>query len=211
MSRAPSLGWPNRISIARALLVAPFVVCMLNLDDPQRPWVRHVAVVIFSLMAASDWLDGWLARRLGDVSPLGAFLDPLGDKLLITSAVILLAAIGVTDHAAPGERLRLPSWVVVSAISKDLGVLLGVGIVRLATGRTVIAVRRLGKWCTTVQFVMALSMLLWPDLPAALRGLPRVLWWAAGVLAAASLFDYLRNGYRLAFAAAPTTRGASHE
>ncbi len=211
MSRAPSLGWPNRISIARALLVAPFVVCMLNLDDPQRPWVRHVAVVIFALMAASDWLDGWLARRLGDVSPLGAFLDPLGDKLLITAAVILLATAGVTDHAAQGARLRLPSWVVVSAISKDLSVLLGVGIIRMATGRTAISVRRLGKWCTTVQFVMSLSMLLWPDLPPALRGAPRVLWWTAGVLAAASLLDYLQSGYRLAFAAAPTTKGASHE
>ena len=95
MGRTRHLGWPNRITLGRMLLVGPFVVCLLNMDEPGRNWLRWAAVGIFAAMAVSDLLDGYLARRLHDESPLGKFLDPLADKLLITAAVLILGILGV--------------------------------------------------------------------------------------------------------------------
>ena len=82
------LSWPTRISITRILLIVPFVTCMLHINDseltPQtQTLLRYVATAIYCLMALSDALDGYLARRLRQVTQLGAFLDPLADKLLI--------------------------------------------------------------------------------------------------------------------------------
>jgi CDP-diacylglycerol--glycerol-3-phosphate 3-phosphatidyltransferase len=203
MSRSNISPWPNRVSIARALLVVPFVMCLLNLDRVEGPWLRYLALGVFGVLALSDALDGYLARRLQAVSTLGKFLDPLGDKLLILSAVVVLGVVGVP--AGPrhdAERLFIPNWVVVVTISKDLGVLLGFVLVYFVTGRLYTEVRRLGKWCTTFQLLMVLSVLVWPDLPAALHPLPAALWWSATVLAAAALLDYVRLGYRFIAATA---------
>lgn len=115
------LGWPNRITLARLLLVGPFAVCMLNLDDQGKTWLRWLTIGIFVVMALSDLLDGYLARRLHDESPLGRFLDPLADKLLITSAVLILGAVGIQNP--PGDTTEpwlLPNWVVIAAIARDL-------------------------------------------------------------------------------------------
>lgn len=196
------LGWPNRISIGRVLCVAPFVVILLKLHEPGHGTLRWVAIGLFAVMAASDWLDGYLARRLHDTSPLGAFLDPLADKLLITVAVIILAVRGIVDDTDPTNlrRLYLPDWVAVSAIGKDLVVCIGFAILRLSTGRIHIHPRRLGKWCTTVQLLTVLSMLVWPSLPPQLDRLPEGLWIAATILAALAALDYIRLGSRLAAA-----------
>lgn len=203
MSSQFRLGWPNRISIGRVLFVAPFVICLLNLNQPGQTWLRWLAIGLFAVMAASDGLDGWLARRLRQESLLGAFLDPLADKLLVTATVIILAIRGVLDESDP-ENLRtlyLPNWVAVTAIGKDLVVCIGFGILRLTTGRLHIRPRRLGKWCTTVQLLMVLSMLLWPSLPETMRGLPEILWITATILAVAAALDYVRIGSR--FLSAP--------
>lgn len=199
------LGWPNRISIGRVLCVAPFVVILLKLHEPGHDMLRWIAIGLFAVMAASDWLDGYLARRLNDTSPLGAFLDPLADKLLITAAVIILAVRGIVDDTDPTnpQRLYLPDWVAVAAIGKDLVVCIGFAILRLSTGRIHIHPRRLGKWCTTVQLLTVLSMLVWPSLPAQLDRLPEGLWIAATILAALAALDYIRLGSRLAASGNP--------
>lgn len=200
MAAPVRLGWPNRISIGRVLCVAPFVVILLKLHEPGHGTLRWFAVGLFAIMAASDWLDGYLARRLHDTSPLGAFLDPLADKLLIFVAVIILAVRGIADDTDPEalRRLRLPEWVAVAAIGKDLIVCIGFAILRLSTGKIHIHPRRLGKWCTTVQLLTVLSMLVWPDLPPRLDRLPELLWIAATILAATAALDYIRLGSRLA-------------
>jgi len=74
------LNWPNRITIGRIVLVAPMVICMLNLNATWPGW-RYLALGLFSLMAISDALDGFLARRLKEETQLGRFLDPVADKL----------------------------------------------------------------------------------------------------------------------------------
>jgi CDP-diacylglycerol--glycerol-3-phosphate 3-phosphatidyltransferase len=204
------LGWPNRITIIRMLLIGPFVVCLLELDTPDRTWLRWLAIGFFGAMALSDVLDGYLARRLHSESPLGRFLDPLADKLLITTAVIILCTVGVreTSDIDTSRSIVLPSWVAVAAIGKDLVVSIGFGLVYLSTGRVFIRPRLLGKSCTIVQLALVLSMLLWVDLPDWLAGTPEVLWWAATVLAALAAVDYILLGNRYVVA---TTAAAGSE
>ncbi len=188
------LNWPNRITIARIILVAPLVICMLNLNADWSGW-RRLAIGLFVVSALSDALDGFLARRLNEETPLGRFLDPVADKLLIASAVIILA---VGSSAVPGYRI--PSWVPVIALSKDLLTVIGCGLVYATTGKFFIQPRLLGKSCTLVQLVMIAAVLIAPDLPSGLaRGLP-VLWWLASVLAIGAAVDYLRIGNRFAAA-----------
>lgn len=186
------LAWPNRITLLRIVLIAPFVVCVLNLNDPE--WsdtYRRCAIGVMFLMAISDGLDGWLARRLKCETPLGRFLDPLADKLLMVCSFVLLArpSTGVAGWI-------LPSVVVVAAIGKDLWILVGFVILYLNTSRICICPRRIGKLCTTAQLATILSVLLAPDFPPALAWLPRGLWWLATALALASMIDYYRFGQR---------------
>jgi CDP-diacylglycerol--glycerol-3-phosphate 3-phosphatidyltransferase len=190
------LGWPNRITITRLLLVWPFALCLLYMNAAGSGWLRWLAVAIFGAMAASDVLDGYLARRLGDESPLGRFLDPLADKLLITVAVLILCVVGIRDLSDPTAppAMRLPTWVAVVAVGKDLVVSLGFAAVYFTTGRVLIRPRLFGKCCTVVQLLMVLSVLLWIDAPIWLSGLPEVLWYLATALAVAAALDYVRLG-----------------
>lgn len=195
MGGSLKLGWPNRLTIGRILLVGPFIVCLLNQDKPGAGWLRWVAIGVFALMALSDLLDGYLARRLNDESDLGKFLDPLADKLLITTAVLALCIVGVRDEAN-GSALFLPNWVVVAVLGKDVLVCTGFAVLYLSTGHASIEPRLLGKWCTTVQLLLVLAMLLWLNLPGWLSRLPEVLWFGATILSAAAAVDYLRVGTR---------------
>ena len=153
--------------MARIVLIWPFVLCLLNLQT--WGWARHAALGLFGLMAISDGLDGYLARRLNAHTLLGKFLDPLADKLLISATVVIL---GVPHTAIPGKVL--PNWVVVAAVGKDLLVFAGFVVIYLITHQVFIQPRPAGKACTTLQFAMLVAMLLWPDLPTGARWLPEV-------------------------------------
>jgi len=181
------LSWPNRITVTRILLIGPFVLCLLHLQEER--WTRHVAAAIFLVMAASDALDGWLARRLQDCTRLGGILDPIADKILITCAMIML---GYEGTSVPGKKI--PDVVVVAAVGKDLVVVLGFMVVFLMTSQALIRPRLAGKVCTTVQMLTVLVVLLWPDLPGWLDRLPDVLWWSATGLAVVATLDYVRAG-----------------
>lgn len=184
------LSWPNRITITRILLIAPFVVCLLHLQDPlYAPWPRYAALAIFALMAISDGLDGYLARRLEQRTRLGAFLDPVADKILITCAMIML---GYAGTAVEGKKI--PDIVVVAAIAKDFVVILGFMLIFFLTGQALVRPRWSGKTCTAVQLLTVLSVLLWPDLPRWLNYLPDTLWWLSLVLAVVAALDYVRVG-----------------
>jgi CDP-diacylglycerol--glycerol-3-phosphate 3-phosphatidyltransferase len=202
------LGWPNRITIARLLCIWPFALCLLYLNDPDLVYLRWVALGMVALMAVSDILDGYLARRLDDQSPLGAFLDPLADKVLVTVAVLILSIVGIRGISDAGlERsLCLPKWVAAAAIGKDLVVSVGFVLVRLSTGRTFIQARLLGKACTVVQVALVCSMLIWLNVPVWLSALPKVLWYSATALAVAAALDYVRAGSRYVAAVAAETK-----
>lgn len=184
------LNWPNRVTITRIALVVPFVICLLNLNEPWGGW-RSLALVLFVVMALSDALDGFLARRLGEFTPLGRYLDPVGDKLLITSAVILLSIDATAVHG-----FRLPSWVPVIAIGKDVLTVIGFLVVFAATGQFLVQPRVLGKACTVIQLVMIGYGLAAPDMPVWLNSLWPILWWLASAAAIVALVDYVRLGSR---------------
>ena len=190
------MSWPNRITVARIMLIVPFVIAMLYLNAPDYiPWARYAALAAFIIMAASDALDGYLARRLNSATTLGAFLDPLADKLLITCACLLLAA---GTPAVP--NMELPSAVVVIIIGKDLYTVLGFVIVYLVTNQVKISPALTGKLSTNLQLAMVVAVLISPDLMRAFDGFKYVvqfLWWAAAAAAVATTIVYTRLGSRI--------------
>jgi len=193
------LNWANRITIFRILLIVPFVSFMLKINDPAlseagRQGMRYASVVLFVLMAVSDSVDGYLARRKNQITKLGAFLDPIADKLLITSACLLLAS--QAGHV--GEFL-LPPTVVVFIIGKDLFLLIGFVIVYLITSKIHIAPVFVGKLATTLQLSMVAGILIAPEVSRLFLGwiwFLRVLWWSAAGTALLATLIYIRDGSR---------------
>ena len=119
------LNWASRITIFRILLIFPFVIFMLKINDasiPQtgRTAIRYGAFLLFLIMAFSDVLDGYLARMKNQATRLGAFLDPMADKLLMTCACLLLSS-----KTACVDGFRVPQTVVVLIIGKDMFLLIG--------------------------------------------------------------------------------------
>jgi cardiolipin synthase len=193
------LSWPTRITLARILLIVPFVECMLNTHNPRfsesaQDILRYIAVGIFFLMAVSDAVDGYLARRRKQTTKLGAFLDPLADKLLITSASLLL--VSQRGHV---EGFMLPVTVVVLIIGKDILITIGFIIVYLITSQTHIVPVFAGKLATALQLSMVAAVLVAPELAAVIPGYRwflSVLWWSAAGAAVLAALIYIRNGSR---------------
>ncbi|MFB0525188.1 MAG: CDP-alcohol phosphatidyltransferase family protein [Phycisphaerae bacterium] len=193
------LSWANRMTILRILLIAPFVSCMLKINDAElsanmRDAIRHVSFGIFLIMAFSDAFDGYLARTKKQITRLGAFLDPVADKLLITSACLLL--VSQRGHV---EDFLLPPTVVVLIIGKDLFLLIGFVIVYFITSQFLIAPVLIGKIANALQLSMVGAILIAPEISACFPGwiwLLRVLWWSAAGTAILATLIYIRNGSR---------------
>jgi len=182
----------TEITLLRIFLIAPFVICMLKMHDIGG--LRHVALAIFLVMAVSDAVDGYIARVKKQATRLGAFLDPMADKLLMTCACVLLA----TPQTAV-DGFLLPPTVVVLIIGKDLLLSLGCVIVYLITSHLQIVPIGAGKFGTVLQLSMVASLLLAPDIypvfPPWLY-LMRFLWWSAAGMASLSTLIYIRRGIR---------------
>ena len=110
------LNLPNALSLLRIFLV-PFLVVVLLTPPTSWPstfggqWRDIVALVIFLVATATDFLDGWLARRRGQITKLGTLLDPIADKLLISAAFISLV-----------EMELAPAWMVVVVVAREFAV-----------------------------------------------------------------------------------------
>lgn len=193
------LNWATRITIFRILLIIPFVSFMLKTNDPSlsnsaRNVMRYVSILLFLVMAVSDGVDGYLARRKNQITKLGAFLDPIADKLLITCACLLLAS--QRGHV---ENFLLPPTVVVLIIGKDLFLLIGFVIVYLITSNIHIAPVFVGKLATTLQLSMVTGILIGPEVSSILTGwiwFLRILWWSAAGTAILVTLIYIRDGSR---------------
>ena len=149
---------PNVLTWLRIVLIPLFV----GIFYFEKSWVslpnqNLVATIIFTLAAVTDWLDGWLARKLNQTSAFGAFLDPVADKLLVITSFIMLGSIG-----------GIPPWLAVVVVARDILILVGYVIVYvLVEERFEVKPSRIGKWSTTFQLLtlaVALTLLHDPKL-----------------------------------------------
>jgi CDP-diacylglycerol--glycerol-3-phosphate 3-phosphatidyltransferase len=186
------------LTMVRLFLLPVFLYVLLADSGPSpggapRP-ARWWAVGIFAVMAATDKLDGYLARRLGQSTHLGTILDPLADKLLIVCSTILLSFDWV---ASPGYKIPKP--VVAAIYGKDVIVAVGALALLALAGKVTVRPRILGKLSTGLQLALVMATLIGPDLDRARAGLGggmlRLLWWSVSAVAIAACSDYLWQGW----------------
>jgi CDP-diacylglycerol--glycerol-3-phosphate 3-phosphatidyltransferase len=138
------MNLPNSITLGRLVLTGVFIAAA-SAGGVAGHWI---ALVSFVLAAASDFLDGWLARRLGMVTPIGKLMDPLADKILTGSAFVHLSVEGLC-----------PAWVSILIIAREF---LVTGLRQLAVeAGQVLAADHLGKWKTTMQLAFCIICLIW--------------------------------------------------
>jgi cardiolipin synthase (CMP-forming) len=153
----------NKVTIVRILLIPVFVVQILYYFNTGDEVHRFVALLCFASAAILDGVDGYIARHYNQKSELGAVLDPLADKLLLVSGIVVLSFGG---HVA----LRLdplkviPLWLTVTIISRDLLLLIGWGVVYTTCGKVTVRPRILGKVATVLQMITVVwTLLKWND------------------------------------------------
>lgn len=147
--------WPNRVTLARILLLPIFISSILYASGES--WGPPVALALFSLMAFGDLLDGYLARLLNQHSELGAVMDPLADKCILTSATILLAQREITHDWIP---YPIPLTLVVVFVARDILILLGYFALNVFWKTQVIQTNRWGKLSTAAQMFLIFLTLL---------------------------------------------------
>ncbi len=169
----------NRLTMARVLLI-PALIAAFYLPDNLGYWS---ASIIFAIASATDWLDGYLARRRDEVTPFGRFLDPVADKLIVATALVLLVA----DE-------RCPALLAVIIIGREITI----GALRewLAERASVIHVSILAKWKTALQMIAIIALLLHRDIAGiSMHDVGIILLWLAAGLTLWSAYEYMRDSW----------------
>jgi len=173
---------PNYLSISRVLLVPVFIVLMF---DPT-PVRAIMAGTVFALASATDWLDGHLARKWGQVTRIGKLLDPIADKILVSSALIMLVEV---------DSARVPAWIAIVIIGREIAVT-GLRAMAASDG-VVIPAETMGKYKVGAQIIAVLSLILNFALQAEWAvDLGRVALWTAMVLSLYSGLQYFMNYWK---------------
>jgi CDP-diacylglycerol---glycerol-3-phosphate 3-phosphatidyltransferase len=175
---------PNLVTMGRVVVI-PFVLYFMDNFNPLRTFI---ASLLWLVAAGGDFLDGYLARSRGQVSMLGKFLDPLADKLIVNAVLVYMVALG-----------RVPAWIVVVMIGRDLAVN-GLRSIASAQGM-VIAASEGGKIKTALQLVSIMLLLIHFRYPA--LGIPidpvdyhKAGWWLLLLSTVVSLYsaaEYMRH------------------
>lgn len=181
---------PNLLSLFRMGLVPLFIIALVG-DHPVR------ALAIFLVAGITDGLDGFIARFYQQQSHLGSYLDPIADKLLLTSAYVMLAI----PPAAGG--LAIPVWVSILVIARDVLIVIVALILYLALDVGHFPPAMIGKVTTVVQVVTVILVMLartttWFELPAL------VAIWLTATFTVASGFFYIWRASRMPEAAKPS-------
>jgi CDP-diacylglycerol--glycerol-3-phosphate 3-phosphatidyltransferase/cardiolipin synthase len=178
-----NLNIPNILTLIRIAMIPVFVAIFYL----PWSWAPQACAAVFALAGITDWLDGYLARRLEQTSPLGAFLDPVADKLMVAAALILIV------EADPTPALAIPAVIIIGreiTISALREWMAEVGV------RAKVAVSTIGKVKTAAQMV-AIAMLIWRDdiweIPVYTVGY--VLLYMAAILTLWSMVLYLRAAW----------------
>ena len=144
----------NKITILRILLIPFFVVEVLYYTKEGHEVHRLLAILCFALAAICDGVDGYVARRYNQRSELGAILDPLADKLLLVSGIVVLSF----DHSPYLESV--PLWLTGTIIGRDILILIGMVVIQLMVGKVKVRPRIIGKVATVLQMVVVLWIML---------------------------------------------------
>jgi CDP-diacylglycerol---glycerol-3-phosphate 3-phosphatidyltransferase len=163
------MNLPTWITVSR-LLGVPFLLYFLHQPTSQSRWI---SLVIFLLAAGTDWLDGYLARRLNQVTDLGKFLDPLVDKLLVLAPLLMLIELG-----------QIPAWGVFLILGRELA------IAGWRVNQTKIAGANIWGKLKTVGQIAAIALLIAP-LPPVWRSLSLLAFWLSVALTLISGGIYL--------------------
>ena len=137
------MNLPNKLSIARVLCI-PAITVLLYMNDST---CRIIAGVLFIIGSLTDLLDGHIARKYNLITDFGKFIDPVADKLLVLTTLIMLIHCGLME-----------AWVVIVILCRELAVD-GLRMVAVGQGR-VIAAGKLGKWKTTFQMITIIVVIL---------------------------------------------------
>ena len=188
---------PNKLTILRVLLIIPFVLLLLGCEKNWEMitgvmgnYAEFIALAIFILASLTDMADGKIARKYHLVTNFGKFMDPLADKLLVCSAMIVLVEMG-----------RIPSWIVIVIIGREF-IISGFRLIASDNG-VVIAASYWGKFKTTFQMIM-IGMMIVEDVVFAgtvlhepFLLLTDIVMWIALALTIISLVDYLRKNWKV--------------
>ncbi len=191
MKSAGPLNLPNLLTLGRVAAV-PVLVVLLFFDGRG---AGFWAAVVFSLAAITDWLDGYLARRMEIVTILGKFLDPLADKLITMAAFIMLIPLG-----------RVPAWAVFLILAREM-IVTGLRSIASSEG-VVIAASQLGKYKTIFQMVAIIALLLhydyywffglkWEIFHVSMQNVGTFFFYVALFLTVWSGVDYLQKFFRV--------------
>ena len=175
----------NKVTVLRVLLVPLFIMQVLYFAETGRDMYRIGALLTFAVAAVSDGVDGFIARRFNQRSTLGAVLDPMADKLLLVSGIVLL-----TRHVHPGLD-RIPFWLTVLVFGRDVVLLIGLGLIYYTCDNARVQPHITGKAATVLQMASVLWILLrWPAVWL------QFLVWATGAATAFSGCLYVVDGLR---------------
>jgi len=178
------LTFANRITVARILIV-PFFISTVLYYTPDQDYLRFVALAMFMVAMITDVIDGYIARSRFEKTRAGAILDPLADKVLLISAFVCLYKV-----SALFETVQFPMWLVVSVISRDVILILGITIIYGVQGNLVIEPTRWGKATTFFESLCIFGILLQVAVSS-------YLWHVTLILVVISGIDYIRKGIKL--------------
>ena len=171
------MNLPNKLTLLRVCMI-PFFVALAKLPAA---WAQYAAVAVYVLACVTDALDGRIARGRGLVTNFGKFMDPIADKLLVMSALVVLTAQG-----------RMPDWVCILMLAREFMVS-GFRLVAVENG-TVIAAGPLGKIKTVLQMLSTIAIMLFVPVGAPggpMAAVARALMYAALVMTVWSGADYI--------------------
>ena len=159
----------NKITITRVFLIPVFMVILFS----NFPNSNYIAALIFTIAAATDGLDGYIARSRNQITTFGKFVDPLADKLLVSTALISMVQLG-----------KVPAWIVVIIIAREFTIAVSEGIT--------IAASSLGKIKTVTQLV-AIILILIDNYPFRKMGFPldKIMLYIALLFTIISGIDYI--------------------
>jgi CDP-diacylglycerol--glycerol-3-phosphate 3-phosphatidyltransferase len=180
-----ALTLANKITIGRILLIPFFIVALLEYT-PQQDELRWIALGIYLLAEITDVVDGYIARRFYQKTKAGSILDPLADKLLLISALIVLYIVGERH----GWAVRFPLWLVVAFVARDIILIVGGLLVELKGSRVDVKPSVWGKLTAFLQVVCVVTVFVQFEVAY-------VVWYAALIAAVVSGVIYMREGIRV--------------